>query len=52
MLYELFVSKTRQKCNCLADFFTTSLLTTRVYTHAHRRSLLKLDAKLDSLLNL
>jgi len=42
-LYELFVSKTGQKCNCLqlVDFFATSLLITCVYTHVYCCSLLK-----------
>ena len=47
VLYELLVSKTGPKCNCLVDLFVTSLLNTCAYTHAHCRSLLKLDAKLD-----
>ena len=45
--YELFVSKMGPKCSCLVDFFTTSLPTTRAFKHAHCCSLLKLDVKLD-----
>ena len=43
VLNESSVSKTVLKYNCLVDFFTISLLN----THAHCRSLLKLDTKLD-----
>ena len=41
MLHESFVSKMGLKCNCLVDFFTTSLPTTRVCTHVHCCLLLK-----------
>ena len=41
MLYESFVSKTGTKCNCLVDFFATSLLITRVSMHAHCCSLMQ-----------
>ena len=35
VLHESFVSKTGPKCNCLVDFFTTSLQTMRVNTRTH-----------------
>ena len=41
MLHELFVSKAGLKCNCLVDFFTTTLPITRAYTNAHCYLLLK-----------
>ena len=47
MLYELFVSETGPKCNCLVDIFATSLQNMHAYTHAHCRSLFKFYAKLD-----
>ena len=47
VLHESFESKTGPKCDCLVDFFATSLLTTHAYTHTLCHSLLKLDAKLD-----
>ena len=47
VLYELLVSKTGLPCNCFVDFSAINLLTTRAYIHAHCCFLLKLDAKLD-----
>ena len=41
MLHEPFVSKAGLKCNCLVDFFTTTLPTTRACTSAHCCLLLK-----------
>ena len=35
VLHESFVSKTGTKCNCLVDFFTTSLPPCVHYMHAH-----------------
>ena len=47
VLYESFASKAGSKFNCLINFFITSLPITCAYTHAHCCSLLKVDAKLD-----
>ena len=33
------------KCGCLVDFFTTSLLAMRTYTHGHPCSLFKTERK-------
>ena len=46
VLYKSFLGKTGPSYICLADFFTTSLSTTRAYTHTHYCSLLKLNTKL------
>ena len=35
VMHELFLSKIRQKCNCLVNFCTTNLPTMHAYVHAH-----------------